>query len=601
MNDDLDSASPEEETPAQPGPVPEPEETLPAFLASDWSPLPEEARSAEPEVEYLPPEWPAAAHRTRSRAWLWAIPTILLVAACAYLVVQNRAAAATVAALSIRLPQLLLPPGSPNPLEAQLRSVSTDAGAWNFLRAQQKTRALALPPSLQGQMPGAAVGVGPEGLVPPGGPGESAPNVTPQAAAFFQEHPDLEQRFTGYADEARALRDQGKDVQPLRVLRQQILDAATQGDLRQVTALLDQFAQGLRELGGSAEPGEMQQLLADFQQAFERAQQQGRDPRAAVALMKQAEAAVQAGKRGEAMELARKALAAMRNAPRGRGGRPAAAHGRGPAGPPPGRAEQILRGVFQMLEQEDRDLAVTHQAVEQALSAQLQDDPRKMREVLATARESLLRLHERRVAFSEALKGKQPAPGPQTGGPPAPGSERPAGPGPGAFQIPHEAVEKFGELLETIRAMSAEEFQAARDNISRKLIGLILGEPGPGKGSVRRPLTFPPGMSAEDRIREKLRAAQEPYREMKAQGQDVGPLSDLLREAREDLAAGRLVAAEGKVDAALRVLGLLPREQEQPPPLSLERPLPPLLPSLPKEEPPVLAPTEREPSGTPAS
>ncbi len=601
MNDDLDSAPPEQETPAEPGAAPEPEEALPAFLASDWSPLPQGAASPEPGAEYLPLKSPPAARSPRSRGWLWAIPIIALVAACAYLVVQNRAAAATVAALSSRVPQLLLPTGALNPLDAQLRSVSADAGAWNFLRAQQKARALALPTGLQGQMPGAEVGPGPEGLMPPGGPGESAPNVTPQAAAFFQEHPDLEQRFTAYADEARALRDQGKDVQPLRVLRQRILDAATQGDLRQVRTLLDQFAQGLRELGGSAEQGDMQQLLADFQQAFERAQKQGRDPRAAVALMKQAEAAAQAGKRGEAMELARKALAAMRNAPRGRGGPPPAAGGRGPAGPPPGRAEQILMSVFQMLDEEDRDLAATHQAVEQALSAQLQDDPRRMREVLATARESLLRLHERRVAFSEALKGKQPSPGPQPGGPPASGSERPVGPGPGTLRIPRQAIEKFGELLETIRAMNAEEFQAARDNISRKLIGMILGEPGPGEVSARRALTFPPGMSAEDRVREKLRAAQEPYREMRAQGKEVGPLSDLLREAREDLAAGRLVAAEGKVDAALRILGLLPQEPDEPSPLSLQRPLPPLLPSLPGEEPPAPAPASEEPSEMPAS
>ncbi len=602
MNDDLDSASPEQETPAPPGPVPEPEEALPAFLASDWSPPRREAAAAaEPESEGWSPEQPATIRRTPSRAWLWAIPMLVLLAACAYLVVQNRAAAATVALLSTRVPQLLLPAGAPNPLDAQLRSVRADAGAGNFLRAQKKAGALALPAGLQGPMPGVGVGPGPEGLMPPEAPGESAPTVTPQAAAFFREHPDLEQRFTGYADEARALRDQGKDVQPLRVLRQQILDAATQGDLRQVTALLDQFAQGLRDLGGSAAQGDMQQLLTEFQQAFEQAQKQGRDPRAAVALMKRAEAAAQAGKRAEAMELARQALSAMRKAPRGGGGSPAAARGRLPAGPPPGRAEQILMGVFQMLEEEDRDLAATHQAVEQALSAQLQDDPGKMREVLAKARESLLRLHERRVAFSEALKGKQPPPGPQAGGPAAGGAPQPTRPGPSALQIPREAIERFGQLLETIRAMSAEEFQAVRDNLSRRLIGMILGEPGPGEDSARRPLTFPPGMSAEDRIRAKLRAAQEPYRERRAQGKDVGPLSDLLREAREDLAAGRLVAAEGKVDAALRVLGLLPPEHEQPPPLSLERPRHPLLPSPPEAESPASAPVPEEPSATPAS
>jgi hypothetical protein len=273
--------------------------------------------------------------------------------------------------------------------------------------------------------------------------------------------------------------------------------------------------------------------------------------------------------------------------------------GRGVGGPAPGQAEQVLMSVFQMLDQEDRDLAATHQAVEQALSAQLQDHPEDLREALGTARESLLRIHERRAAFSEALKGKQPPTGPRPSGPASQGTRPPTGPEPGRLQIPREAIARFGELLETIRGMTPEEFQAAKDRISRRLIGMILGEPGPGEGAGRGPLTFPPGMSAQDRIREKLRAAQEPYQELRAQGKEVAPLTDLLREAREDLAAGRLVAAEGKADAALRALGLLPPEQpSQRPPLSLERqPQAPPLPAPPQKEQPAPAPPAESKAG----
>ena len=596
MNDDLHPAMPPEEEPPVAAAMPEkPEAAPPAFLAQDWADLAGEEEPEEPEAfYYLPPEEPAAAPvvvAARPRAWLWAIPVVVLVAACAYLAVQNRAAAATVDALTTRVPQLLLPAGAQNPLAAQLGSVSQDAGSWNFLRAQKKAAAIELPLGLQGQMPEGAPGPGPE-TNPPA-------NVTPQAEAFFKAHPDLEQRLTQYADQARALRDQGKEVQPLRDLRQQILDAAGLGNVPQVTTLLDQFAQGLRDLGGLPEAGDMQQVVGDFQKAFEKAQKENRDPRAAVALMRQAEAAAQAGKRAEAVEIARKALAALQRAPR-MGGGGAARRPVGPGAPPPGQAERVLQVTFQMLDQEERDLAATHQAVDQALSAQLQDNPAKVREVLATAREALIRIHDRRGEFSARLAGKQPSGGGRTppGGPePAPGPPRPGVRPPGPIEVPQEALEKFSQLMDTARGLTPEEYHKIRLVIARRMIGMVLGEPGPGEAR----LNLPPGLSPEERIREKLRAAQEPYTLLRLQGKDVSALTDLLREVREDLAAERLIAAEGKVDAALRQLGLLPKEQPPtgPPPLSLERePQPTPAPSPLTGEQPAPAPPAGRPEGS---
>ncbi len=585
MNDDLHPAMPPEEEPPDAAAVPEePEVAPPAFLAQDWEGLAEEEEPPESEAYYYAPvEEPVAAvpAARRSRTWLWAVPVALLVAACAYLVVQNRAAAATVETLTTRVPQLLLPTGTQNPLAAQLSSVSQDAGSWNFLRAQKKAASIELPLGLQGQMPG----LGPRGPAETG----PAPGATPQAEAFFMEHPDLNQRFTMYADQARALRDQGQDVQPLRDVRTQIFNAATQGDVRQVTSLLDQFAQGLRQLGGNPEAGDMQQVVGDFQKAFEKAQKENRDPRAAVALMHQAEAAVQAGKRAEAVEIARKALAALQRAPRVSGGGTGRRPG-GLGGPAPGQPEQVLQATFQMLDQEERDLAATHQAVDQALSAQLQDNPAKVREVLATARESLIRIHDRRAEFSVRLAGKQP---PQESSPP--GGEGPGtglGPRPqlGPLKVPEEALEQFSQLIDTARGLTPEEYHSIRLVIARRMIGMILGEPGPGEGW----RNLPP----QERIRQKLRAAQEPYMLRREYGEDISALTDLLREAREDLAANRLIAAEKKADAVLRELGLLPKEKPPtaplPPPLTLERQPQPLLPLvLPKEQP---APTPPAPA-----
>jgi tetratricopeptide (TPR) repeat protein len=594
VNEDLYGTTPPETEP--PATVDEPassEATVPsdwggevaepgATYASGWdgdawtTEEPEGPQTTEVLLTTAPTAAPVLATPRRSRAWLWAIPVALLVAACGYLVVQNRAAAATVDALTTRVPQLLLPPGAPNPLAAQLASVKEDAGWGNFLQAQKRAAAVQLPPGLQGEMPGTPEGPG------PGDP--TVPSVTPQAEAFFAAHADLERRFTQYADQARALRDQGHDVQPLRDLRQRILDAASGGDVKQVTALLDQFEQGLRGLGGAPRSpsggGELQQVVGEFQKAFEQAERENRDPRAAVALMRQAEAAVQAGDRAKALEIARKALVAMQRAPRNAGGAPRRPGG--PAGPLPGQAERVLQAAFQMLDQEERDLAITHQAVDQALSAQLAEDPGKAREVLATAREALVRIHDRRVDFSARLSGTPPTAGesrpPQAGEAPGPGP-RPGTPAPRQLDIPREVLEQFSGLLDQVREMDAEEYQSLRQRIARRLIGAILGEPG-AEGAW---LTLPPGLTPEQRIREKLRAAEEPYKLRKQQGEDVTALEELLREVRQDLAAARLIAAEGKVDAVLRQLGLLPKEppRPEPPPLSLEREPAPALPPPP--------------------
>ncbi len=538
----------------------------------------EPPESEQPEALAEPPagseEYPPLAPadqvprvRRFPRAWLWAIPTVVLAAACAVLVVQTLAAAATVQTLVTRVPELLLPAQSPNPLGAQLQMIGEEAARWNFLSARQRAESLALPPSLQPPLPGAEDA----GELPPVAPG-TMPKVTPEAAQFFREHPDLEQRLMRYADLARTLRDQGKDVQPLRDLRQRIFDAATGGDLAGVKALLDEFAQGLRALGADPDQPGIEETTAEFQRAFEAARREGRDPSAGVALIRQAQAAAQAGRWEEALRLARQALEAIKNAPRmRRAGAPGGAAVRR-GGPPPGAAEQVLGAVFGLMTQEDKDLYQAHTAIEEAASLALEQNPDQVREVLAQARKAIMRIHERRLAFGDSLRTQAALEG---GKPPVVGPSGPAQPP--AIQVPPPVAEKFAQIIDTIRGLTQEEYHAVRMKVAAKLIGVLTGQPAPGEarpGAEGSPaagrLELLPGLSVEQRVREKLRAAAGPLRALKEKGKDVAVPEELLRQARQDLYAGKLEQAEREVDQALQQMGLLPAP-EGPPPLTLER------------------------------
>lgn len=125
--------------------------------------------------------------------------------------------------------------------------------------------------------------------------------------------------------------------------------------------------------------------------------------------------------------------------------------------------------------------------------------------------------------------------------------------------------------------MTAEEYHAVRTKVAAKLIGVLTGRavsgetrPGTESGAAVGMLALPPGLSTEQRVREKLRAAASPLRALRKEGKDVSALEELLRQARQDLYAGKLDDAEREADQALQQMGLLPAPQG-PPPLTLER------------------------------
>jgi hypothetical protein len=538
-----------------------------------------------------PPPVVAPVARSRSRAWLWAVPAVVLLAACVFLTVQNRAAAATVDALSTRVPELLLPVGEQNPLDQQLASVRKNAAAGKFQTAKEEADALALPGGTAPAMPeGNVNGPGPDSGPPPAPGADGQPPVegdTQAAEAFFNAHTDLAERFSAYSEEALALRNAGKDVQPLRDLRTQILNAAGAGNAAQVSGLLDRFAQVERALGGNppaagnAPGGDLRQVVGDFQNAYEKAVRENRDPRAAVALMNGAMAAAHAGNRAQATALARQALAAIQRAPKTPGGGTGrgAAAGPGPSGPPADRAQRLLGVVMPMVMEEDKDLADTHAALQQAAQALQQDDETKTHAALVQAQAVLLRMSERRHAVNAELGAPAPTPAqPATAGHHAGAGAAAAGTTPAAgtqsaasTAVPPAAAEKLGELFDQIRGMTPAQYQGVKAQLVQQMVGLLLaGDPAGEAAGPAPTLTFPAGMPAEERTRAKLDIAQGACLDLKKQGKDVAPMLDQLAASRADLAAARVADAEAKVDTVLKAVGLLPPDHPAPGPLSLE-------------------------------
>jgi hypothetical protein len=521
------------------------------------------------------------------------VPTVLLALASGFLWYQNRAAAATVSALSEKVPQLLLPVGADNPLSQQLGDIRAAASRGSFSSARSRAEALALPPGMTPSMPEAPAVPG----APDGSGAATSGQLPPEATQFFETHPDVAQRLSAYSAAAASARDQGKDVQPLRDLRTKIIAAAAAGDVAQVSAGLDEFARGLQALGaptggpsgpsGPGGPGRapspaMQKLMMQFGQAYEQAQRQGRDPRAAVALIRQSQMAAMAGHEDQAAQLGRQALAALKRAPQMSGGAPGA--GRGPAGrpsaPPPGKAEQALSSALATMNAEEKDLSATYDALEQAQKNQ--PDNADLRKLLEAAKADLTRIRDRRAAFSASLRGQMPAP-PTPVKPGTPGA--PATPGTaatGAPQVPPQVADKFAQLVDTIRGMTVDEYHKVRDGLAAQLLEMLTAPPAPAPGAAVAPgmPAFAPGMTTEDRVREKLLQAGAAYQQLHKQGKDSAVVKDLLRQSREELWSGKAVLAESSVDEALRDLaGLLSSTGG---PLSLERSAAPLSPLSPR-------------------
>ncbi len=429
------------------------------------------------------------------------------------------------------------------------------------------------------------------------GPGDKLPpeaygDLPEGAVEYFRQHEDLLRAFLEECNYSRQLRDAGVDVDDLRAVRDSLLEAARLGQDEKVRTLLAKMQKMVRGKGGGPEPGlpeELREGLERFRDVAQEADRQGRDVRPAMELIQRAEALAAQGQVEQAKAVIEKAIKAARNAEKrqqraGLARRPMrlrAPQERRPARAPGGEAglaSFLLQGLLGMMAAEEADLTHAYLEIDNAKVAVREKNAEQIKQILDEALERFSAIGKRRQEFSavmnELMAGRrEDMERPARRGEPR-GEEAPAGRramAPGRMQQAREALTaSIVEALQRARELSDEQFEQRKQVIAEQLVMVIAGGRRPQQPEetqaeadaaavIKGYETEMEKAAAEQRIRDKLQAAQEPYAELRAAGENVELIAELERlfaSAREALYAGSYLEAEELVNEGLRKLGI---------------------------------------------
>lgn len=509
-------------------------------------------------------EWPPAAPAPkRSSGLLTSVLLIVLalglVAATVWGVFEYRRSA--MARTAAREAVALIGEGAPPELAQEVAAIETLLTAGQADEAAQKLAGLR---AMLAQKPG---GQGSEIPIP-----EAAyQDIPADAAKFFRGHQDLFRQFLLMCTKSRELRDQGQNVDALRKVRDQVLEAARLGRVEGVQAKMAEMMAMLRGQGGpdGAGPGRdrgpLARKAARLKQEVERARSQRRDVRAVFGLMRKAEQAAQAGKMAEAEKFLDQALAAVRQAPRamvrrGRDARSRAMMAR--RGRQPNNLAPFVRALLGVMGAEENNLKVISSqlvSLRQALTGE-QPQPSDLQDPVETpqsvevaalkpmvdrAIDEMQVMATRRQELSRQMRGGAPASG-QAARPPRPDA---------AARRATMAIlaERLTPVLDRLRAMSDDEYRKEKGNLIRDIVRAVLAPP-------QRPQTVAPKpqppADPEERVRAKLLETQPVLAKWKADGKDTAEIEDLLAQARKALYAEQFEEAEKQVDEARKLLGM---------------------------------------------
>ena len=266
---------------------------------------------------------------------------------------------------------------------------------------------------------------------------EALKQLPDEARAYFRENPDIFLAFVEQCNVARKLRDDGKNVDDLRSIRDAIIEAGAQNDDAKVKDLLGKMTQ-LCSLTDNKEEilAELQPSIDQFKAAVEESVRQGRDPSGAVELMHKSEQAAAAGDMEKAKQYLQQGITAAQRAPRGGGApgmmaggrtgsrpniasrlrRPPDSGGRLPMGPdmqtPAGRDRQVsgpgdisqvlFQNLMALTSAEDADLGATYETIAEARLAAREKNGDQIRQILDGALARIAAIGKRRAEFSQA-------------------------------------------------------------------------------------------------------------------------------------------------------------------------------------------------------
>lgn len=431
-----------------------------------------------------------------------------------------------------------------------------------------------------------AAGAAAEGPIP-----EAAYKDLPaDAARFFRANPDLFRRFLMLCTKSRELRDAGQNVDALRTVRDEIIEAARLG---QKPPVQQKMVQMLKMLGGKADmggkPGQggdnpLAAKAQQLRQATNLARRQGRDIRPVLALMQQAEQAAQTGDMAAAGKFLDKALVAADRAPKMSAAdarRMRLAHGRTRAPKTANPLAPFVRALLGVMGQEETDLRHVADNLASARGILFgqqppAEQPELLKPILDKAMSQLNTVADRRKQLQMQMQQARRPNGkpllPKAQGRPRPGTPLDEQQRQGMLQIVSARV---GLLLDRMRAMPEEEYTKDRKRLIRDVLQAVFAPPTAEEQAQlaatkpQRPLTT--GQRTEA-VRAKMLKASPALRACDVAGKDTKPIEALFAQARKDLYAGKLDEAEKAVDEAMQLLGL----QAPPPAASTTAPVDPI-------------------------
>lgn len=405
---------------------------------------------------------------------------------------------------------------------------------------------------------------------------ESAYADLPQdAAQFFRAREELFRRFLLMCQKARELKAQGVNVDPLRQARDRVIEAARLGQEEHVRQNMGEMAQLLEQTATHTEKQRsvLRRKAERLKQALESARQQGRDLRAVMPLVQQAEQAAEAGQLQKAGDLIEQALAAVKRAPSGRRKeqnvtvmRPGLTLG----GRRPNPLLPLVRMLLGVMGAEEKNLRVISQQLiglsealahvtppetssesENGLSAET------LKPLVDKAMTEMQTIAQRRQELSKEMQRKLPLAarrGASARGSSSPPDSRPSLGRQAIFAI---LANRLLPVLDRLRSMSAEDYQKQKGALVREIVRAVLEPPtreqlaAASAGQAQRWPADP-----AQRIRAKMLAASKTLLQWQIQGQDTSQIEKLFAQARQALYGGELVEAEKLVDEARVLLGL---------------------------------------------
>lgn len=455
-----------------------------------------------------------------------------------------------VATLSVKL-------NAPETVQRRMGWLQKSVGNRDWAQASQAIEALGRPDTVTAP-PGSGFGDpiagGADGKLPDPMQVEDLPM---EARSFFARTPDAWRAFLGFTQAGLQLREAGIDVDDLRDLRTQMLEAARLGQEEKLSNLLAE-ARGVIEHKTGPEGGQgFERDMQNFGKAFAMAQQQQRDVRPAARLAGQAERAARQGDMARARELIVKAATALKSEPRMRmPRRPGGMMMRGPMpqqmGPPEMAFLRFLTGQLNSVMQMERgDLARMWDKINIAADAIREHNGDQLREILSQASEALDAINVRRQQMSANIQETQRI---IMSDARPPEGQRPSGPS--REEMMQRLPKQIDEVLAEARDMDDEEFARERERLTVALIEVLMPRPSQPKP----PDVNEADLSPEERVRAKLQIVAQPYAELKRRDVDTSELDAIFSEAREVLAAGDYERAEELVDSSVPILDELLRE-----------------------------------------